>query len=98
MICGDDYRDPLIVSLRPCPFCGRSGEHISIDGAGLLGHKFTVSCACGANVGLRTSKRQAVRDWNRRLAEDGAENEKEAGVQSGEVDISSRRRDKNGCD
>ena len=90
-----DYQD---VQLRPCPFCGRSGEYISIDGAGLLGHKYTVSCDCGANIGLRTSKEQAVRDWNRRRTSDGAENEEKKSVLIGEVDISGRERDKNGGD
>lgn len=52
-----DYRDLM----KPCPFCGRKVENVSIDmdGSGIL--RIDVDCSCGASIHIEAD--DVISDW-----------------------------------
>ena len=60
----------MIEKLKPCPFCGRSGEEIHIIQEAPHLPVF-VECPCGCTLfrGMKTFE-DAVKQWNRRVASD----------------------------
>ena len=53
--------------LKPCPFCG--GDARLLDGLG----EYWVFCVCRSSGPLCSSKDEAIRKWNTRHTEQGAE-------------------------
>ena len=57
--------------LKPCPFCGGKDIHIFIKGLDKL--KYASVCDnCGARSGRKSTKTEALQEWNRR-ADNGKE-------------------------
>lgn len=56
--------------LKPCPFCGNTnikiGKYKAVAGVHYYAQCDYAFGGCGAEVSSRISKKEAIKDWNRR--------------------------------